>query len=231
MRSPVWAWRDMGLFVGLGFPAMILGVGAGMAALYFVPFDEPKAVTLLVPQFIGFAVALIPLTLIFRSKYDTTVWSAVEMRVPAGEPVRAVLHGAAASLLVMALGILLRTPQTSTPLEDLMNDPGSAPILAVAAVTVGPFFEELVFRGLLQPLTVRSAGTIPGILLAGLPFAILHGPEYGWSWRHVLLILVAGSLFGWKRHRTGSTGAAVVMHAAYNGVLLAGYLLGRKLIE
>lgn len=228
---PFWAWRDMGLFLGLGFPAALLGMAAGAAALHFAPFEQPRAVALLVPQFLGFSLALVPLVLIFRSKYDTSLWSAVEMRMPAGEPLRSALHGTAAAFAVLGLGILLRTPRASTPLEDLMNDPASAPFLAIAAVTVGPFFEELLFRGLLQPLAVRSTGPAAGILLAALPFAILHGPEYGWSWRHVLLILVAGSAFGWKRQQTGSTGAAVLMHAVYNGVLLAGYLLGRNFIE
>ena len=60
-----------------------------------------------------------------------------------------------------------------------------------------------------------------------MPFALLHGPQYAWSWRHVLLIAVAGSAFGWWRVYTRSTGASALMHAGYNAVLVVGYLIGR----
>jgi membrane protease YdiL (CAAX protease family) len=54
--------------------------------------------------------------------------------------------------------------------------------------------------------------------MAAVPFGLLHLQQYGNSWRHVLLITLAGAAFGWMRYRTGSTKAAVIMHAAYNGV-------------
>jgi membrane protease YdiL (CAAX protease family) len=34
----------------------------------------------------------------------------------------------------------------------------------------------------------------------------------------VLMITLAGAAFGWMRQRTGSTKAAAIMHASYNGV-------------
>jgi membrane protease YdiL (CAAX protease family) len=199
-----------------------------MFAVHAIPGEVPKGAALLVPQFTGFALALVPLYILFRAKYDVSVFEAARLRVSSLEATRSMVHGVGLAFGILALGALLRTPQKSTPLEELMNDPASAPFLAVAAVTIGPFFEELLFRGLLQPLLVRDTGAPAGIVLAALPFALLHGPEYAWSWRHILLIAVAGSAFGWKRLRTRSTGAAVVMHAAYNAVLVIGYLLARK---
>jgi membrane protease YdiL (CAAX protease family) len=87
--------------------------------------------------------------------------------------------------------------------------------------------EEIFFRGLLQQSATRSLGPIAGILIGAVPFALLHGPQYAWSWRHVLMIAAAGSAFGWWRMRTGSTGASSLMHAVYNGVFVAGFLVGR----
>jgi len=46
----------------------------------------------------------------------------------------------------------------------------------------------------------------------------MHLQEYGYSWRHGLLITMAGAGFGWMRQRTGSTKAAALMHATYNCV-------------
>jgi len=56
--------------------------------------------------------------------------------------------------------------------------------------------EELIFRGFLQPLLVRSLGAPAGILATALPFGLLHFQEYGNSWRHVLLISLSGVAFG-----------------------------------
>ena len=64
----------------------------------------------------------------------------------------------------------------------------------------------------------RGAG---GILLAAIPFGLLHFPEYGNSWRHALLISGAGVAFGWMRQVTGSTKASTLMHAAYNALFFA----------
>jgi len=90
--------------------------------------------------------------------------------------------------------------------------------IAVIGTTLAPLCEEIVFRGFLQPLLVRSFGAAPGILLAAAAFGLMHLQEYGYSWRHALLIAAAGASFGWMRQRTGSTKAAAVMHAAYNCV-------------
>jgi membrane protease YdiL (CAAX protease family) len=91
-------------------------------------------------------------------------------------------------------------------------------LLATFGVTLGPLCEELAFRGFLQPLLVRSLGAVPGILAATIPFGLLHFQEYGNSWRHAVLIALAGASFGWMRHATGSTRAAAIMHASYNAL-------------
>jgi membrane protease YdiL (CAAX protease family) len=89
-------------------------------------------------------------------------------------------------------------------------------LVGIFAVTLGPLCEELAFRGFLQPLLVRSVGAALGIFLTSVPFGLLHLQEYSWSWRHALLITLAGCAFGVVRYRTRSTAVAAVMHAAYN---------------
>jgi membrane protease YdiL (CAAX protease family) len=97
-------------------------------------------------------------------------------------------------------------------------------LFAIFVVLLGPLCEELAFRGFLMPLLMRSLGPAAGIVGTGALFGCLHAPEYSWSWRHVLLITVAGSTFGWVRYRTGSTAASTFMHASYNLTQLAAFL-------
>ena len=112
---------------------------------------------------------------------------------------------------------------------DLLKDRTSIILIAIFGVTLGPLCEELAFRGFLQPLLVRSLGTVPGILAAALPFGLLHFQEYGNSWKHVLLISLAGAAFGWMRHATGSTKAATIMHAVYNALFFVAFITQSKL--
>jgi membrane protease YdiL (CAAX protease family) len=129
-----------------------------------------------------------------------------------------------AAVAIAVAGVVMRAPNTNNELTDLMQDTVSLVLVGFFGVTLGPLAEELAFRGFVQPLLVKSFGTAPGILLAAAPFGLLHYKEYGQSWKHVVLISGAGAAFGWMRHRTGSTKAAVLMHAAYNALFFAAFL-------
>ncbi len=91
---------------------------------------------------------------------------------------------------------------------------------------IGPVCEELAFRGFLMPLLVRSFGPIPGIFGAALPFAVLHGDQYAWTWQYLALVALAGAVFGWLRYRTHSTLASALMHSTYNATFYAAFIFG-----
>jgi membrane protease YdiL (CAAX protease family) len=111
-----------------------------------------------------------------------------------------------------------------TPLKGLLATRASVALLIVFVGFLGPLFEELAFRGFLMPLLVRSLGAVSGIVFTALLFALLHGPEYEWSWRHVTLILLAGVVFGSVRYVTRSTTAAVMIHSSYNLTFLIAFI-------
>jgi membrane protease YdiL (CAAX protease family) len=228
-ESVFWDYQDLLMFVAAFFPALL---GAGLfVGVLFRGFGLPgagKASQLLAAQFLGYALWFGFLYLILRLKYDCPFWESlgwVRFREGLGQHVAS---GVALALALGILGALLRTPDLDTPMKRLMSDRLSVILIGVAAATVGPLCEELAFRGFVQPILVRSLGAAPGIFLTALPFALLHGPEYAWSWRHVLLIATAGCSFGWMRYRTGSTAAAAVMHAAYNSTFFAAMLISGK---
>jgi membrane protease YdiL (CAAX protease family) len=224
--EPFWTWTDLLLFAGVGLPAFLAGFLLSNLAL--APFTDNRALKLMIPQFIGQGVMLIPLSILFRYKYDRTLFSALRLGTPRGSSGSSFAAGFGLAFLVLFSAAALQMPEMQNPMQDLMNDPKAAVWVAVFAVSVGPLFEEVLFRGLLQPVAIRSLGVIGGVLLAAIPFALMHGPQYAWSWRHILLILLAGSGFGWWRIRTRSTGASTLMHAGYNAVLVIGFLIGRS---
>ncbi len=82
--------------------------------------------------------------------------------------------------------------------------------------TIGPLCEELVFRGFMQPLFVRTLGPLVGILITAALFGSLHLAQNQFTWQSGLLITAAGAAFGWMRHISNSTRASTLMHSAYN---------------
>jgi len=104
-----------------------------------------------------------------------------------------------------------------TPFDQLFEKPRNAYLLALMAVTLGPLMEELFFRGFLYPVLARRWGAGWGIFWAAVPFALMHLPQYGYSWGIILVILAVGVVCGIVRAATKSVAASFLVHAGYNG--------------
>jgi membrane protease YdiL (CAAX protease family) len=216
-RYPFWDYTDVLIFAGLAVPSMLLAelLVKGIVVLFRL-HPALRVMELLPAQFLGYLFLFGGLVAIFRFKYERPFWRSLawtSIRLPFS---LVVICGVSTAFGVGIASSLIHTPETANPMTELMQGRAALVVMAVFGVTMGPLFEELAFRGFLQPLVVRSVGAVPGIVLAAIPFGLLHYQEYGNSWRHVLVISMAGAAFGAMRQLSGSTKAAVLMHAAYN---------------
>ncbi len=225
---PFWGYGDLFLFVGLAVPALLLGIGVVQGTLWLFNIHfAARAAEPLAAQFVGYIFIFGILMLILRLQYKRPFWRSLGW-IGFNTPVLwVILSGLASALTVAMIGALLGAPNTPNAVTDLMSDRASLLILTVFGVTLGPVCEELAFRGFLQPLLVRSLGAALGIILAAIPFGLLHYQEYGNSWRHAVIVAAAGAAFGCMRHFTGSTRAAAIMHSAYNALFFAAVLAQR----
>jgi membrane protease YdiL (CAAX protease family) len=229
-RYPFWGYSDLLVFAGLTIPCMLLGFGLVKAAFWILHLHPAvKTWELLLEQFAGYALLFGALYAIFRLQYARPFWASLAWTKPRIPLSQILFAGVAAVFAVSLIASAIQPPNTSNPMLELLKDRTSIVLIAIFGVTLGPLCEELAFRGFLQPLLVRSLGTVPGILAAALPFGLLHFQEYGNSWKHVLLISLAGAAFGWMRHATGSTKAAAIMHGAYNALFFVAFLAQSKL--
>ncbi len=73
--------------------------------------------------------------------------------------------------------------------------------------------EELLFRGLLQPMLIQRLGQWPGLLLTAGLFGAAHLP---FSPAFALVATVAGLGYGLAFHCTGRLSAAIALHGALN---------------
>ena len=228
-REPFWGYSDLAVFLGLLIVSTLGGLG--LVALFFGVFPihlQAKVAEALIAQSLIYVMAYGALALLFRVQYDRPFWRSLGW-TPFRLPALVVAGcGVVTAVVVALIGALIRTPTTPNRITEMLEDPKSLLLVAIFGLTLAPLAEELGFRGFLQPLLVRSLGPAPGILTAAIPFGLLHFSEYGNSWRHALLITLAGAAFGWIRYRTGSTKASTLMHASYNALEFVAYFAQPK---
>lgn len=224
-RYPFWGYKDLILLFGLALPIMVVSALIVQIAALFVPGGRPlPAAVVLASQFLAYGLWFLILWALIRFRYGRPFWGSLGWVTPRHGTLRYALLGPVLALGVGVAGALLQTPEMQMPMMELLRDRISIVLVGVFAVSLGPLCEELAFRGFFLPLLARSLGPAAGVVLTAVFFSMLHGPQYAWSWRHLLLITSAGVAFGVVRLRTGSTSAATVMHATYNLTFFAAYL-------
>jgi len=212
-RDPFWGYGDLLWFFGLAIPSMLASWAVQWLAMKLFKWEM---VSLTVGMFVLYGLLFAALGMMFRVVYDRPFWRSLGW-TPIRPPAMVVMmSGMATAVLVALASKLIHTPTGDNQMTQLLERRADVLVMGALAVTLAPLCEELVFRGFLQPLLVRSLGAVPGVLLAAIPFGLLHFHEYGNSWRHALILTMAGAAFGWMRQVTGSTKAAALMHAAYN---------------
>ncbi len=228
-RYPFWTYVDLLLIVFLTLPCMALGILLVRGALWVFHAHPALLVMELLPaQVLGYLMVFGAIAIMFRTQYGKPFWHSLGW-IPSRVPLGAIgLAGVGTAIGVALAAGLLHTPETSNPMTEMMQDRKSLVLLAAFGIAIAPLAEELAFRGFLQPLLVSSMGPVRGILGAAIPFGLLHYREYGNSWRHAVVISLAGVAFGAMRQRTGSTRASAAMHAAYNGFLFLALFSSRK---
>lgn len=231
-RYPFWSYLDLAIFLSLALPCLMIAALFIKAVLLVGAFrPPPKVLELLPTQFLGYGLWFGALYVWLKVRYGRPFWRSLGWMEPPRPLGRYAAGGALLAISVVLLGLALRTPNIDMPIKELLADRLSVLLVGLFAITLGPLFEELMFRGFLLPLLVRSLGVAAGVILTALPFALLHGPQYAWSWRHLLLITLAGVGFGWVRWRSGSTLAATVAHAAYNAMFFLTLLAQKETLS
>jgi uncharacterized protein len=228
---PFWGYIDLIVFFGLALPCLFLGAVVVKFFVHVLHLHVGSMALELVPaQFLGYGFLFFTLYLLLKFHYQQPFWQSLRwVRSERPSAARSALYGFLLAFVVVLLGAALRTPDLQTPMKQLLSDRKSILLISIFAITLGPLCEELAFRGFLQPVLVRSFGPAGGIVLAAIPFGLLHLSQYGGSWRHGLLITVAGIGFGWMRHVSGSTRAAAFMHAGYNCIFFIALFQGGNL--
>lgn len=171
------------------------------------------------------ALYLLALGLILRllpalARSDERPWALLGLRRPRWRDLGVGLVGfwmavpavfAASWLTSQWLG---RAPFSSNDALELLAtaSPLGLAAMALLVACLGPFFEEVLFRGVLYAGLRGVLGRFgAGAVSAGM-FALVHGDPQA-----ILVLSALGALFAFLYERTGSLWPAVVAHALWNG--------------
>ncbi len=128
-------------------------------------------------------------------------------------------------LISVIMNILIDNQNGSNPLlEIVLNNKNyfSFIILFVTTTLLAPFFEEIIFRGVLLPTLSRDFGIIWGIIVSAFIFALAH-----LSIGEMPPLFVLGIGLGITRIASGSLLSSVIMHSMWNGLTFLNLFLLR----
>ena len=222
-RDPFWDYQDLFFFLALCFPSLMVA----FVVMTVIPSTAlfGRSFQGLMMQLLWYVLVFSALLILFRVRYRRPFWSSLGWRFPFPGFLKVLLGGPTLAFAVAALGFAIRAPEIPMPFKQMLENRPTIILFSIFVVVLGPVSEELAFRGFLMPLLIRSFGATIGIVGTGILFGVLHSFEYAKSWRHVLLIAVAGTVFGWVRYRSGSTAASIFMHSTYNLTQLAAFFV------
>ena len=227
VREPFWSYVDLLLVVGLGFGLMI--VFCLPVVMIFKSQSKFASNLVLIAATLQaglYAALYIAIKVDFAFRHSRkNVFRSLGWRKSTFRLGVAAAVGIALAFVVSAIAELLHTPPVNSPIEEFTKSPGALIFIVVLAISAAPFFEELFFRGFLQPLLSRTFGTIVGILLTAMLFGALHLSEYSMVWQYGLAITLVGVALGYVRVRSNSLIPSTVMHACFNSVSVVALLL------
>jgi membrane protease YdiL (CAAX protease family) len=236
-----WSWPHFVVFIFFALSSFFLV--QTVLILYFAPHrslppKELEGYLLSKPQFL-FGTSILWYAAIFLFLYVTLGvlrgvpfwsslgWKKLKSNLSAGKANPWAYFFAGCGL---AIFVFLASSQVHTndkmPIEEVLKNRSSAILLMAMAVLVAPLVEETVFRGYLYPLFAKSFGILPGILLTGVLFGLMHGAQLAWTWGIVGLLIVVGIIFTFARAQTGTVLASFLLHLGYNSMIALATIIG-----
>jgi membrane protease YdiL (CAAX protease family) len=242
LRVP-WSWPHLAVFVVFGVASQ-LAIGI-VAILYFSAnrhlsqkqlkqLFESDPRLIVGTNILWFALIILFLYITLSVLRDLPFWKTLGWRKLNADPLAG--KGSPWAYFFSGCGLAIFVAIASSrvknvdhvPIQELFKSRNGAMLLMAMAVFVAPFVEETVFRGYLYPLFAKSLGVLPGILITGALFGLMHGAQLGWTWGLVGLLTLVGVIFTFARARTGTVVASFLLHLGYNSMIAVTSIIATK---
>jgi membrane protease YdiL (CAAX protease family) len=190
-NETIWDYQDLGFFLGSLLPSVIVASWVTGA----IPSISVRG---LAYQCVLYVLTLSVLYALARVRHGVAFAPAVNWTLQFRGAWYCVFGAPVLALTISALAELLGAPRIPSAVDNLTATDIPLPVVAIFAVILGPAFEELVFRGFLQPLFGRVS-PLRGVLVTSALFSLLHGAQNEWLWQYLFLLFLASLAFGFVR--------------------------------
>jgi membrane protease YdiL (CAAX protease family) len=229
-----WSWPHLIIFIFFGFASLMVvqlgfvfyvSANRHLSAVQVQKVFENSPQLLVESNVLWYALLFLFLYVTLAVLRDVPFWCSLGWRKLSFNPARATGSGWMYFFSGCGLAIFVAVASYNVkntdhlPIQELFKNRSGAMLLMAMAVLVAPLVEETVFRGYLYPLFAKSLGVLPGILITGVLFGLMHGSQLGWTWRLVLLLTLVGVIFTFARARTGTVMASFLLHLGYNSMI------------
>jgi membrane protease YdiL (CAAX protease family) len=229
-----WSWPHLIIFIFFGFASLMIvqlgfvfyvSANRHLSAVQVQRVFENSPQLLVETNVLWYALLFLFLYVTLAVLRDVPFWRSLGWRKLSAHPARGTGSGwmyffsGCGLAIFVALASYNMKDTDHLPIQELFKNRSGALLLMSMAVFVAPLVEETVFRGYLYPLFAKSLGVIPGILITGVLFGLMHGSQLGWTFRLVLLLTVVGVIFTFARARTGTVMASFLLHLGYNSMI------------
>lgn len=237
MQIP-WSWGHLLCFCLFAFFSLIF-VQIGFTSYYIATkalsahptqkelqqFATSKPVFAIGSMVLWYALIFVFLYVTINIFYRSPFWRSLGWRKLDPQNTKAPSHpwlyvvfGCGLSIVVMIVTALVKAPEHA-PIQDILKDRTMALSFMGMAVLIAPLVEETIFRGYLFPLFAKWFGLIPGIVVTGVLFGLMHGYQLGWAWALVATLIGVGIAFTVVRARAQTVFASFLMHLGYNSTI------------
>jgi membrane protease YdiL (CAAX protease family) len=229
-----WSWPHLIIFIFFGFASLMVvqlgfvfyvSANRHLSAVQVQRVFENSPQLLVETNVLWYALLFLFLYVTLAVLRDVPFWRSLGWRKLNANPATGTTSGwmyffsGCGLAIFVALASYNMKNTDHLPIQEIFKNRSGAMLLMAMAVFVAPLVEETVFRGYLYPLFAKSLGVLPGILLTGVLFGLMHGSQLGWTWRLVLLLTLVGVIFTFARARTGTVLASFLLHLGYNSMI------------
>jgi membrane protease YdiL (CAAX protease family) len=229
-----WSWPHLIIFIFFGFASLMVvqlgfvfyvSANRHLSAVQVQRVFENSPQLLVETNVLWYALLFLFLYVTLAVLRDVPFWRSLGWRKLNANPTAGTASGwmyffsGCGLAIFVALASYNMKDTEHLPIQEILKNRSGAMLLMAMAVLVAPLVEETVFRGYLYPLFAKSLGVLPGILITGVLFGLMHGSQLGWTWRLVLLLTLVGVIFTFARARTGTVLASFLLHLGYNSMI------------
>jgi membrane protease YdiL (CAAX protease family) len=229
-----WSWPHLIIFIFFGFASLMVvqlgfvfyvSANRHLSAVQVQRVFENSPQLLVESNVLWYALLFLFLYVTLAVLRDVPFWRSLGWRKLNANPAAGTASGwmyffsGCGLAIFVALASFNMQNTDHLPIQEIFKNRSGAFLLMTMAVFVAPLVEETVFRGYLYPLFAKSLGVLPGILITGVLFGLMHGSQLGWTFRLVALLTLVGVIFTFARARTGTVLASFLLHLGYNSMI------------